>query len=167
MPHVRIQVLCGPASVHPHRMGWSLATVPVEALSAAGSADSAARAIWRGEWYAWRLIGTNNHELGRSALSFPSYRLALDAFAELTEGLDRLVPQAVRDRPTGRWGWRLELDGAAVAISGRWYKRDQDSRLGAAKFLELSADAELADTVVTMADRRPVGLLSQAVRGGQ
>src|SRR5262249_3074268 len=143
MPHVRIQVLCGPASVHPHRMGWSLATVPVEALATAAPAESAPR-----EWYAWRLIGTNNHELGRSALSFPSYRLALDAFTELTEGLDRLVPAPVRDLPTGRWGWRLELDGAAVAASGRWYKRDQDSRLGAAKFVELCAEAEIADSVV-------------------
>jgi hypothetical protein len=120
-------------------MGWSPA-------DPAGSAP----------WYAWRLIGTNNHELGRSALSFPSYRLALDAFAELTVGLDRLVPLAVRDRPTGRWGWRLELDGVAVAASGRWYKRDQDSRLGAAKFLELSAEAELADSVVAVPGRRPV-----------
>jgi len=146
MPHVRIQVLCGPASVHPRRMGWS-----------AGSAEPAAwAAVRRGEWYAWRLIGTNNHELGRSALSFPSYQQVLGAVAELQENLDRLVRLAIRDRPTGRWGWRLELDGVAVAISGRWYKRDQDSRLGADRFVELSAGAELADSMVALPDRRPL-----------
>jgi hypothetical protein len=166
MPQVRLQVLYGPASVHPHRMGWSLAPVPVEALAAAGSTESTPRdAAWRGEWYAWRLIGTNNHELGRSALSFPTYEQALGAFAELQEGLDRLVQVPSYDRPAGRWGWRLELDGAAVAISGRWYQRDQDSLLGAAKFVELSAEAELAETVVAMHERRPLGALSQPVRG--
>src|SRR5262249_56641637 len=108
-----------------------------------------------GEWYAWRLIGTNNHELGRSALGFLSYELAVGAIAELKEGHDRLVQLPINDQATGRWGWRLELDGAAVAISGRWYKRDQDSLLGAARFVALSAEAELTDSVVVMHDRRP------------
>ncbi|WP_426510201.1 hypothetical protein ACPPVO_05645 [Dactylosporangium sp. McL0621] len=137
MPQVRIQVLCGPASVHPHRMAWP------------------AGATWHGEWYAWRLIGTNNHELGRSALSFRSYQSALAAFAELRGGLDRLVQQLVPERPTGRWGWRLELDGAAVAVSGRWYQRNKLSLLGAAKFVALCAEAEPAGGVVARPDRGP------------
>ncbi|WP_433083554.1 hypothetical protein ACQP1P_05060 [Dactylosporangium sp. CA-052675] len=135
MPQVRIQVLCGPPSAHPRRMGWSTG------------------AIGRDEWYAWRLIGTNNHELGRSALSFRSYRAALAAFAEVQAGHDRLVQLPVPERPTGRWGWRLELDGAAVAVSGRWYRRDKLSLLGAAKFVALCAAAEPADGVVALQDR--------------
>ncbi|WP_432835304.1 hypothetical protein [Dactylosporangium sp. CA-092794] len=143
-----------------------MATVPVEALAPAGPAGPAARgAIWPGEWYAWRLIGANNHELGRSALIFPSYQLAIDGIAELKEGLARLVQLPIYDRPTGRWGWRLELDGAAVATSGRWYKRDHDSALGAAKFVALSPEAELADSVVPLHDRRPLGIVRQPVRG--
>ncbi|GAA3457923.1 hypothetical protein GCM10018962_97570 [Dactylosporangium matsuzakiense] len=135
MPQVRIQVLCGPAAVHPHRMGRS---------APAGA----------GDWYAWRLIGANNHELGRSARSFGSYRQALDAFAELRAGADRLVRRPVHDRSTGRWGWRLELGGVAVAASGRWYQRDQDSLLSAAKFVELTAGAEPAESVVALQSRR-------------
>jgi hypothetical protein len=135
MPHVRVQVLCGPASVHPRRMGWP-----------AGS-------ISHGEWYAWRLIGTNNHELGRSAVSSGSYESALAAFDELRDGLDRAVQLPVAERPTGRWGWRLELDGAPVAVSGRWYQRDKLSLLGAAKFVALCAGAEPAEGVVALLDR--------------
>jgi hypothetical protein len=112
----------------------------------------------RGDWYGWRLIGANNRELGRSARSFGSYQLARRAVGQLKEGLGRLAHNSTNNPATGRWGWRLDLDGVAVAVSGRWYERDYDGRVGAAKFLALAVDAELADGVVTLHVRRTAGM---------
>jgi hypothetical protein len=99
-------------------------------------------------------MGANNRELGRSARSFASYPLARRAVMHLQEHADRLVRRTEIDPASGRWRWRLDLDNAAVAVSGRWYERDHDSRLGMAKFVTLIPEAELTDGVVTMPDRR-------------
>jgi hypothetical protein len=107
-----------------------------------------------GDWYGWRLMGANNRELGRSARSYPSYPGARRAVWYLQQHANRLVRTTLVDPATGRWGWRLDLDDKAVAVSGRWYERDHDSRVGMDKFVTLIPDAELADGVVTMHDRR-------------
>jgi hypothetical protein len=124
-------------------------------------ADSAGR----GDWYGWRLMGANNRELGRSALSFVSYQLARRSVMQLKEGIGRLVQHSTTDPATGRWGWRLDLDGLAVAVSGRWYERDHDGRLGAAKFVALTVEAELPEGVVTLHERRGAGIVRLATRG--
>ncbi len=106
------------------------------------------------DWYGWRLMGANHRELGRSAESFDSYPAARRAVLDLQQHVTRMVARTVADPATGRWSWRLELDGRAVAVSGRWYERDHDSRLGLDRFLHLLGDAELADGVVTVHERR-------------
>jgi len=181
MSQVRFQVLFGPASVRPHRMGWPRPTGPVESMvtmSGAGAAGGArtaggalrpvtpaSEAAGYGEWYGWRLIGANNRELGRSAMTFLGYQSTRRAVSQLKDGLGRLVPGSTNDPATGRWGWRLELDGTTVAISGRWYEREHDSRLGAAKFVTMSAEADLADGVVTLRERRTSGVLRLPLGG--
>jgi hypothetical protein len=140
MSRVRFQLLFGPPSAHPYRMHWSH---PDDDEAAENSS-----------WYGWRLMGANNRELGRSATSFPSYPGARRAVQHLREHADRLVRTTVVDPASGRWGWRLDLDDRAVAVSGRWYERDHDSQVGMDKFVNLLADAELADGVVKLHDRR-------------
>jgi hypothetical protein len=157
MSHVRFQVLFGPASVRPQRMGWPAPAGPVESL--------ATMTVALGDWYGWRLIGANNRELGRSALTFLSYQAARRAIRQLKAGLGRLVRESTNDPATGRWGWRLDLDGTTVAISGRWYERDHDSRLGVAKFVALTAEADLTDGVVTLRERRSSGVLRLPMGG--
>src|SRR5262245_45275571 len=164
---VRFQVLFGPASLHPYRMGWPAETEDTDDDSAQAKATPGEQlrrtvppasddrpATRTGNWYGWRLMGANNRELGRSALSFVSYPLTRRAIKQLQESADRLVRYTLPDPATGRWSWRLDLDDMAVAVSGRWYERDHDSRLAADKFIELTPDSELADGVVTLRDRR-------------
>lgn len=137
----RFQLLFGPASVHPYRMAWPTTADP------AGTPRVA-------DWYGWRLMGANNREVGRNAMSFLSYPLARHAVARLQHHADRLVQRTTVDPVTGRWSWLLELDGEPVAVSGRWYERDHDSRQGLAKFIALLPAASLTDGVVTLRDRR-------------
>src|SRR5581483_5841570 len=127
MSRVRFQLLFGPPSAHPLHMS-----------SGEG-----------GAWYCWRLIGANNRELGRSASSFASYLSVRRAAQYLQEHASRLVRRTLVDPATGRWGWRLDLDDLAVAMSGRWYERDHDSQQGMDKFVHLLPGAELTDGVVT------------------
>ncbi len=127
MSQVRFQVLSGPASVT------------------------------RPDRYGWRLMGANNRELGRSAAGFGSYQGARLAVRRLQQGVGRVVQHSTADPTTGRWGWQVDLDGASVAVSGRWYERDQDARLGAAKFVALACEAALADGVLTLYDTRGEG----------
>jgi hypothetical protein len=68
--------------------------------------------------------------------------------------MSRRSPGAAR-AGTGTAGG--ELDGVAVAASGRWYERDHDSRIGAAKFVSLTPAAELVEGVVTLHLRRIPG----------
>jgi hypothetical protein len=110
-----------------------------------------------GNWYLWRLIGANNRELGRSAGNFVSYQAARRAISQLKGGVARIAPAATTDPASGRCGWRVDLDGASIAVSGRWYERALDARLGAAKFVSLAAHAAVADGVVTVYERRGPG----------
>jgi hypothetical protein len=137
----RFQLLFGPASVHPYRMAWPTTADPP------GTPHPA-------DWYGWRLMGANNREVGRNAMSFLSYPLARHAVGRLQHHADRLVQRTTVDPVTGRWSWLLELDGDPVVVSGRWYERDHDSRQGSAKFIALLPTASLTDGVVTLRDRR-------------
>ncbi len=138
------------------------AAAPVSAVAPVSRPGAASG----GSWYGWRLIGANNRELGRSALSFGSYQLACRAILQLKEGIGRLVNHSTTDPRTGRWGWRIDLEDDAVAVSSRWYERDHDGRIGAAKFVALTADAEVAEGVVTLHERRGLIVARLSTGGG-
>ena len=152
---VRFQILFGAASVRPYRMARPT-TVP-DALGPSATLRAGEPEAGGGDWYGWRLMGANNRELGRSAVSFASYPLAGQAVRHLQRHAERLVRRTLVDPATGRWSWRLDLDDEPVAVSSRWYERDHDGRLGMAKFVELTPDAEIVDGIVTVYDRRGIG----------
>jgi hypothetical protein len=165
MSAVRFQLLFGPASTRPYRMGRPQTDpLPQDDRSGGKPQPNGAKTILApvvvlaaGEptdWYGWRLMGANNREMGRSARSFISYPQTRWAVRQLQKHADRLVRCSLVDPATGRWGWRLDLDNAAVAVSSRWYERDHDSRLGMAKFVALVPQAALSDGVVTLYVRR-------------
>jgi hypothetical protein len=154
MSQVRFQVLFGPSAPR----SWPAGT-PATADFPPPDPDSG--------WYVWRLIGANNRELGRSAPSFVSYDVARRAAGQLKRNIERLVEHVTTDPATGRWGWLLELDGVAVAVSGRWYERELHARLGAAKFFSLAPGAELADGVVTLPSRHERRAVASLAGGAQ
>lgn len=84
---------------------------------------------------AWRLVGGNNRELGRSLETFPDESACRLAVTALQRGLDRAEPRIVVSKPTGSWSWMLGLDGHDVAVSGRSYQRHRECEYSLTQFL--------------------------------
>jgi hypothetical protein len=118
-------------------------------------------------WFVWRLMGANNRELGRSVSSFPAYSECLDAIAQLRLGAERLTTSAFANSRSGRWGWRIDFEGQAVAACGHWYEREREARSSLSNFATALVIAEIAEGVMTLRDYRgttargssPVGAL--------
>jgi len=117
-----------------------------------------------GAWCAWRLLGGNNRDLGRSARVFPGpadCRVAVDS---VRRRVAELVPVVVADAATGMWSWRLELDGMAVAVAARPYYRQREGQYNLGQFLAALTDAELGDLgelgPTTRRDERPAAAWS-------
>jgi hypothetical protein len=98
-----------------------------------------------GEWVAWRLVGPNNRELGRSAAIFPDYVRCLDGVHALVAVLDELHPLTALNQANGLWSWRLELEGTPVAVSGRGHQRRRECEYNLTRFLATAAVAVPAD----------------------
>jgi hypothetical protein len=109
-------------------------------------------------WFGWRLLSANNRELGRSAGFFPSREDCETAVSRLRAELERAVPVVYVLRPDSLWRWRLDVDGAETARSGRAYQRLRECRYNLAHFL----------TGASLADAAPHALPEQrsAVRRG-
>jgi len=110
-----------------------------------GFSSSAFESAAGGEMVAWRLVGGNNRELGRSLGTYrdePACRVAVTA---LQRGLDRAEPRMVVTDPTGSWSWMLGLDGHAVAVSGRSYRRHRECQYSLRQFLAALPVAQLGE----------------------
>lgn len=83
----------------------------------------------------WRLVGANNRELGRSAGVSPGLAACREAVVALREGIEHAVSSATVSNVTGMWSWRMEIDGQAVAVSGREYRRQRECHYNLANFL--------------------------------
>ncbi|MBV9869960.1 MAG: hypothetical protein JO214_05005 [Frankiaceae bacterium] len=98
-----------------------------------------------GSWVAWRLTGANHRELGRSPRVFPDLVHARE-HAELLR--DRIVDAEAHILTvphTTTWGWRLFLEGLAVATSSRGYARHRECTYNVAAFAAAAAIAEVAN----------------------
>ena len=94
-----------------------------------------------GSWVAWRLSGPNNRELGRSAVVFADYAHCLHGAQALVAVLGDLHPLITLNQVTGLWTWRLELEGLAVAVSGRGHQRRRECEYNLDRFLTTAAVA--------------------------
>ncbi len=96
-----------------------------------------------GQWVAWRLLGSNNHELGRSAGVFGTVDEALADVDELVRcdgsGSAELTLGSGAD--TSDWRWRLGVAGRDVAVSSRGYLRQRECRYSATMFRAALATA--------------------------
>ncbi|MFD7321156.1 hypothetical protein ACFV9D_08680 [Streptomyces sp. NPDC059875] len=112
----------------------------------------------------WRLVGANNHELGRGPDLHAGHSACCAAVVGLRDGLDRTVPLVSMAATTGAWTWQLALDERCVAVAARSYRRQRECRHSLQLFLTAAAQGEVAAGVTHT--RRLRGLrLPDAVRG--
>lgn len=75
----------------------------------------------------WRLVASNNRELGRSALLYQSVDQARRHVERIMSAAAELKIDAVADRSALRRGWVLSLEAAPVMTSARWYTSSSTS----------------------------------------
>lgn len=92
----------------------------------------------------WRLLGRNHRELGRSAHLFIDPAACRGAVFALKCRLDHARTVVVGDA-TGRWSWRLHVDGVPVAVGGRSYVRQRECLDNLNQFLAAVRSAGFAD----------------------
>ncbi|MFE6840085.1 hypothetical protein ACFVFI_35325 [Streptomyces sp. NPDC057705] len=144
----------------------------------------------------WRLVGANNHELGRSPHVHSSLAACCAAVQRLRAEADRVTALVVMSPGTGTrtgtgtgaaagagtaagagpgagaWTWQLTLDEHCVAVAVRTFRRQRECRHSLQLFLSAAAEAQVASGVTYT--RRLRGLClpgagdapGLAVRGG-
>ncbi len=96
----------------------------------------------------WRLLGSNNRELGRSAASHPDAESALAAI-EVVRALVRVgEAHIVHDPVTGLWAWHLVDGDTLVANSGRGFRHERECRYNLEQFRAEAPHAPAADSAV-------------------
>ena len=103
-------------------------------------------------WTAWRLLGRNNRELGRSADTYPTVPECVAAVAAVrAEALTASRLLSV-DAEHGKWFWRLEVDGVPTVVSSRSYQRQRECLYSLEQFLAAVNQAELPAAVRDVPD---------------
>ena len=105
-------------------------------------------------WVAWRLVGANNRELGRSAEVFDDIvacRAAIDHVRERIGAADAAV---VLNDSSGLWTWRLAIDSKTVAAASRAYQRRRECSYNLAQFVGAASAAGIANEAVVLARGR-------------
>ena len=110
----------------------------------------------------WRLLASNNRELARSWLAYPSFDAARDDVVRLQGSVDRLVVSVVRGDSASQYGWLATLDGEPVISSGRWFGASSTSLHSALTTLADFALASVSPTPVRATDRRARALSDAA-----
>lgn len=93
------------------------------------------------------LVSSNNRQLGRGCMVYQSYQDCRNAASSLRQQLVRAKPVTAAEEITGQWVWRVDLDGAAVAVSSRSYLRMRECQYNLDRFLEAVPLAVLAEGV--------------------
>jgi hypothetical protein len=95
------------------------------------------------ETLSWRLLATNNRDLGRAPGGYPDPEACRAAIRELQATVARAEPVTVRSGPSS-WGWRLMIGDRVVAVASRLYQRRIQAEQAASVVLVLIPAAELA-----------------------
>jgi hypothetical protein len=106
----------------------------------------------------WRLLASNNRELARSWVAYPSYAAARDDVARLQAAVESLVVTVVRGESASQYGWLATLDDEPVISSGRWFGASSTSMHSA-----LTTLADFALATISEAPARPVDRRARAL----
>jgi hypothetical protein len=88
-----------------------------------------------GPCVAWRLVGGNNHELGRSLDGYADLEACVSAVRRLQREVANVEPTVAAEDGTAQWRWSLLLGDEVVATSSRWYRREREGEYNLAQFL--------------------------------
>lgn len=105
-----------------------LPTAASPALLAQRPVDGAPK---EGVFGVWRLLATNNRELGRGSSLHASPDAAWVDAETMSSRSDELTPSIVRGTLSMRHGWALRLAGEPVLICSRWYESPGESAAAA------------------------------------
>lgn len=107
-----------------------------------GWLEPPATAVADGDWSAWRLLGANNRELGRSYFAYPTLLDCHRAVAEVQGGVTRAEPVVTISLRTGLWRWQLNLATGPAVISARSFERRRACEANLAHFCTAIPRAE-------------------------
>jgi hypothetical protein len=100
--------------------------------------------------------------LGRSIPAYGSLDEAIAAVASLRENVASGVAAVAPSAVTSRWGWRLTIEGADVAASGRWYQREREARYNLDQFRSCAPEAQVATSLGSRSRLKPTALSERA-----
>ena len=92
----------------------------------------------------WRLLATNNRDLGRAPTAYPDAESCRSAVLWLQHNVTHLRIAIVRAGPSS-WSWRILAGEVVVALSSRDYQRRIQADQAATIALDLIPAAELVD----------------------
>lgn len=134
-------------------------------------ADRAAMHPREARW-AWRLLGGNNRELGRSSRPYGSVAECAAAIDRLRTSPAGLVASLAADPRSGHWYWETALDGQSVAVAPRAFRWRRDCEHNFAQFatslpvatLDFQVmPAEIPAETAAAADGNPIDLRGPAL----
>jgi hypothetical protein len=117
----------------------------VERPAAEAAARLAAGPAAIGACGIWRILASNNRELGRSARAYTSFESARSHVLRLRAGLDDLTVSAVTGGRPGMHGWYMSVRASAVITCGRWYGAAASSAEASLATIDALRDAVVSD----------------------
>lgn len=85
--------------------------------------------------YGWRLLGSNNRELGRGSTAGSSLAESVELVTALQEALPRASTHHSREVGSSGWRWSLAIDNVEWAHSARDFRRERESHYNAEAFV--------------------------------
>jgi hypothetical protein len=97
---------------------------------------------------AWRLVGSNNRELGRSSHVYPDLAACKVAVTFLQAHIDEAERLLATNNDTGLWLWRLNIGDQWMAAAGRSYQRRRECLYNVLRFVAAAPTAVLSSDVL-------------------
>ena len=102
----------------------------------------------------WRLMGANNRPVGQAPSTVADLATCVAAVQQIVRVALVADLRMLIDLTTGLWNWRLESDGAVLAVSARAYQRQRECRYSVDTFRLVVATATAVPQLVLVPRRR-------------
>ena len=92
---------------------------------------------------AWRLLGPNNRELGRSARAYADAEQAHQSIELIRRAAHAAAASVHHRTDTGLWVWSMHDDRDVLVTSGRGFRHERECRANLEHFREAAPTATL------------------------